>query len=94
MMQMVEVHDEQAWLLMRLDVPLTPPGGPTAEAAARVVGNSVQSREPCQRFGVLAHYDEANDHAVVIAHGVTLPHLEHRVWSGSLADYHADWKVD
>jgi hypothetical protein len=101
-MQMSEDHNPEAWMDYRLNLPFGNPGGATREIAGRTVGNAVKSTEyegdprysfP-KRFGKLAVYDTDKDIAVVIAHDLATPGLEDRIWTGTIAQFQADWECD
>lgn len=88
------VENEVLWMALLPDLPLTAPGGDTAEEAATKPGNCVKSLERRERgfpkyHGRLLQY---GDECVVIGHNsfVSPPF----VWRGTKDEYHGAWEVD
>lgn len=99
-MRMNKNPDERVYHEAWLDLPVMPLlAGKTAEQAFVTEGACVKSRERQRgsgfpnHTGILVRYHEAADVAVVISHadGITEPRV---TWTGTVADYHADWEVD
>jgi hypothetical protein len=103
-MTMKILIDESLWHEAWLDTPFAAPSAYSAEAAMRLPGCHVKSKERNGQwpkfFGILVTYDVDTDRVVV--RSKNLPPMTElfpdtngkAIWVGTLADYHATWDCD
>lgn len=91
------VVDKELWHQHWMDTPLSPPGGRTADEAAKKPGNAVKSIERegygqmPKHHGRLSQYD-VEGQCIVIGHNS--PISDTFVWKGTTKEYHCTWVVD